>query len=146
MFVFLDIDGVLNRKNEWCVPYTLNKECLDNFASCFQGIDVKIILVSSWRTGFISPGNTKNLPQIKTLEKELEQRGLRIRGITSTSEKDRMCGIQSFLEKHPESYLILDDDLSEYGGKRVPNLYLVNCKSGFTLKDAKKVRQMIGSL
>lgn len=142
MFVFLDVDGVLNQKREWVIPYSLNKDCLDNFSDCFKDVDAKIILISSWRIGFISPNNQRNLPQIKRLEEELSRRGLQIRGITNPDEKDRLRGIESFLCEHPGRYIIIDDDASEYSTK-VSSLYLVNCEYGFSKKDIKKIGKIL---
>ena len=74
MIVLLDIDGVLNKKSEWKVPYTLNQNCLDNLQKALSKADPHIVLISSWRKGFVSSENTENTPQIKRLEKELSER------------------------------------------------------------------------
>lgn len=142
MFVFLDVDGVLNRKEDWKVPYTLNNECIDNFAQAVKGFDIKIILTSSWRKGFISRGNQNNLPQIKALEKKLLERGLSITGTVDKLNPSRMGAIQDFLKVHPGEYIILDDDLSEYSS-RPQKLYLIDCRTGISKKDVVKIRKEI---
>ena len=140
MFIFLDIDGVLNRKTDWKHPYTLNEECVNNFAVAMEGFDVKIILTSSWRKGFISRRNPNNLPQIKALENLLSERGLTITGTVSRADMPRMDAVQDFLNVHPGDYLILDDDLSEYS-KRPEKLYLVDCITGISKRDVGKIRK-----
>ena len=143
MIVFLYIDGVLNCRRDWSVPYTLNKDCLDNFAWCFCETNIKIILTSSWRAGFVSPGNSRNSIQIQKLESELSKRGFRIGGTVGVGTPSRAKAIEIFLSKYPEQYIILDDDLSEFGNKMIPNLYLTDCKTGLTPKDVKKIRKML---
>jgi len=142
MFLFLDVDGVLNKASDWTVPYTLNSDCLAIFQECFAGTNPKIILVTSWRKGFISPGNPNNTPQIKKLEQSMSAMGFRICGTVSHAEPDRQKSIQDFLKAHPGSFLILDDDLREYRGKHPAGLYLVNSKTGLCQKDVKKIKEM----
>ena len=57
MYIFLDIDGVLNCKADWNKPYTINNKCLDNFVKLCKDLSkkygvVKIVLTSSWKEGF----------------------------------------------------------------------------------------------
>lgn len=143
MFLFLDVDGVLNKSSDWAVPYTLNPDCLSIFKECFGGMDIKIILVTSWRKGFISPGNPGNTPQIKKLEQVMSAMGVRVCGTVSHTEPDRLKSIQDFLEAHPGKYIILDDDLREYDGKHPTGLYLVNNKTGLCKKDIRLIRKML---
>lgn len=60
MIVLLDIDGVLNRQSEWKIPYMLDQDCLDNLKAAVHEINPYIVLISSWRKGFVSAGNTEN--------------------------------------------------------------------------------------
>lgn len=67
MYIFLDIDGVLNTTSDWKELYILNKKNIQAFATFVKKYNnVKIILTSSWRTGW-----NKNIelctPQIKKL-------------------------------------------------------------------------------
>lgn len=140
MFVFLDVDGVLNRKEDWKIPYALNDECIDNFAQAMKGFNVRIILTSSWRKGFVSRGNQNNLPQIRNLERKLAERGLSITGTVDKSNPSRLGAIQDFLKAHPGEYIILDDDLSEYSSKP-KKLYLIDCRTGITKKDVANIRK-----
>lgn len=138
MYILLDIDGVLNKKDQWSRVGELDKDCMDNFAKAFSEMRPKILLTSSWRHGFVSRDNPLNSPQIKKLEFELKKRGLMLSGILRY-DKDRSEAVNDFIKAHPDS-LILDDDPSEFK-KKIDNLYLVNCKDGFSEKDIKAVRR-----
>ena len=131
MLIFLDIDGVLNRKSDWKRPYSLNKESVKRFCSFAKEKQAKIILTSSWRTGFVSSHHPKNTPQIQELEKLLDEGGVRIIGKTPVLHKKRDVEIQEFLKNHPtEDYIILDDDRNEFGEITSKNRF-VDCKKGF---------------
>lgn len=51
MFIFLDIDGVLNKESDWSKPFSLNSDCIRRF--CEKNREARIILISSWKNGFI---------------------------------------------------------------------------------------------
>lgn len=63
--IFLDIDGVLNKKSDWTNKFTFNETCLNNFVKLLTDLKeqynclLKIILTSTWRTGY-QEGNEKN--------------------------------------------------------------------------------------
>lgn len=140
MYIFLDIDGVLNKQTDWKKSYSLNPQNIKAFGDAFAEIRPIIILISTWKNGFILSGNSNNSPQIKELEKSLSGYGLRIAGKTEGQNREK--GINDFLKKHPDDYIILDDDLSEYS-RKPDNLYLVNFRTGLTDKDAAKIKKMI---
>lgn len=140
MYIFLDIDGVLNKQADWKKPYSLNPQNIKTFGDAFAEMRPIIILISTWKNGFILSGNSSNSPQIKELEKSLSGYGLRIAGKTEGQSREK--GINDFLKKHPGDYIILDDDLSEYN-KKPGNLYLVDFKTGLTGKDAAKIKKII---
>lgn len=142
MFIFLDVDGVLNTEKDWKNHPSVNEKCIRNLAAALSGTGAKIILTSSWRKGFISRNNPNNSPQIRMLEQALEKQGLSVRGTVNPDESDRLSAIREFLSKHPDKSIILDDDISEYT-KRPENLLLTNSKQGFTEKDAQKLKRMI---
>ena len=52
--IFLDIDGVLNTKASWKNPFSLDKSCIRFFCDFVNSCNKnpKIILTSSWKTGF----------------------------------------------------------------------------------------------
>lgn len=141
MYIFLDIDGVLNKKEQWNKMYSLDKECIKNFCTFISKLNQKevyIVLTSSWRNVFLSTSNNNNTPQIKQLETMLEEFGLHINAKTSIiKEEKRDKEIEKFLLLHPTGqYIIIDDDRSEFG-HITKNNYFTNAVNGFTKKDIK---------
>ena len=138
MYIFLDIDGVLNKKEDWKHPFTLNKKNMDVFNMFLKRINnPRIILISSWRKGFVSPGNQNNAPYIKELEDRI--RYGRVIGKISDTITDRQKGIEMFLSEHLGDYIVFDDDKTEYKYEQ-DNLVLINCNTGLTTKDVKGVK------
>ena len=78
MFIFLDSDGVLNKESDWSKQFSLSSDCIRRFCEKYR--EARIILISSWKNGFISSHNEKNTPQIKELEAQLDRYGIRIVG------------------------------------------------------------------
>lgn len=136
MIIFLDIDGVLNASCDWTKPYTIREECLLNFAQLVKKMpSAKIVLTSSWKTGFCSSGSEDNLPQIASLEQKLARYGLHIHDkCPSLKGRTRDKEIERYLYFHPEPYVIIDDDKKEYE-KQLLHTYFVNAKTGFSKKD-----------
>ena len=44
LYIFLDIDGVLNKKAEWRRPYALNSECIKCFCEFVNVLSQKYIV------------------------------------------------------------------------------------------------------
>lgn len=131
MLIFLDIDGVLNRQKEWKKPYTLNIINIERFCAFAKKNQGKVILTSSWRSGFISSHHPGNTPQIKELERIFDQFDIRILGKTPILHKKRDEEIREFLKKHPtDDYIIVDDDKAEFGQITEKNMF-VDCRKGF---------------
>ena len=144
MTVFLDIDGVLNKESDWRIPFTLNPECVKEFASFVQKLDrPRIILTSTWRAGISVKGN--NSPQYDKLVETLYEYRLVISGATPlTSNKTRDEEIDYYARRNGISdYIAIDDDPGLFkGGKNVP-LYVTDYRTGFTKEDIKKALKMI---
>ena len=143
--IFFDIDGVLNKKSQWKRPYSLNDGCIKEFSTFMVRECTDIILMSSWRSGFVATNSTENSPQIKELESRFKECGIQItdktpilRGRTRDKEIERYL----YLHKDIQFYTIIDDDPKEYG-KKMKGLYLVDCTRGFSAVDAKRV-QFVG--
>ena len=114
IYVFLDIDGVLNTSDQWKQMYQLNEKCVSRFseyAKALQG-DVRIILTSSWKNGFDPAG--KHTPQIQELIDRLAFYGLFIIGKTlSREDGDRAQEINDFIIAHKlegKRCIVVDDD------------------------------------
>ena len=140
MYIFLDIDGVLNKTKDWNKMYYLNKECIYIFAKMLSKINnAKIVLISSWRDGWTET-EVENTPQIKELSDIIKNAGTSIVGKTKHSaDKDRTKEIHHYLKWHEkDDYIILDDDINEYKTP-IQNLYIINPEFGITEKDVKTI-------
>ena len=141
MYIFLDIDGVLNSKKQWITNYALDDECIKNFCAFVRDVNGKIILASSWRKGWAGRNNPGNLPQINNLEKKLAKEGCGIYGKTeSLPGNNRDKEILQYLEKYPnEQYIIVDDDISEFSKESsktiTSRIYLTDPENGFSKND-----------
>ena len=147
MYIFLDIDGVLNCKKQWNKNYALDDSCIGYFCEFASATGGKIILATSWRKAWAGRNNPSNPPHIKLLEEKLGRHGCKIYGKTTSIEGQQSDKeIKTFLETHPvEPYIIIDDDRSEYSGQ-IQNLYIINHENGFTKKDSEKARKMVEKL
>ncbi len=60
MYIFLDIDGILNTEADWARKvYSLNPACVKAFCGLLDNIpDPMIVLSSTWRNGIARDGTT----------------------------------------------------------------------------------------
>jgi hypothetical protein len=60
MYIFLDVDGVLNTEADWARKvYSLNPKCVDQFCRLLKSLpDPKVVLSSTWRNGIARDGTT----------------------------------------------------------------------------------------
>ena len=123
--IFLDVDGVLNCQDteETCGDYIgiedtkviLLKQIIDATGAI-------IILISSWKEGWISNPNFKiTQDELATyLDEKLATQGLVIKGKTFDGNSNRGKGIIRFIDKQKEiginidKYIILDDEMFDY--------------------------------
>ena len=143
MFILLDIDGVLNREDQWNRSYPLDDHCITAFANYARNVpDCKIILTSSWRLGFLAPMSKQNTPQVRTLERKFRDRGIRVSGRTGDLGS-RAREVRLFVRKHPnEDYIIIDDEPEEYAKADddiKSHIYVVNAATGFTDGDTAQI-------
>lgn len=143
MYIFLDIDGVLNTESSWRLkPYDINKTCLENFVKICDK-DTKIILSSTWKKGF-----KKNLEdcteQVKALRLALQEFGIDIYDVTPERNGDREQEILRYIGLGVSDYIIIDDDKSLFPtGSLNTKLCLINCKTGFTAADIQKAQKIM---
>lgn len=134
MIVFLDIDGVLNQLQG---NYFLDKKCIENLGKLCKEIKGIVVLTSSWRLGYTNVG--KCSPQIEELRKLFREQNISILGRT-LDLGDRSEEIKKYIETHNVgNYVIIDDDISEFKNEALPNLYIVNHKTGLTDIDINKL-------
>lgn len=142
MYIFLDIDGVLNKSSQWKRMYSLDKECIESFCSFVLQVNGEIILTSSWRSGFVGTLSEDNTPQIKELEKQLGEYGVTIKGKTPIlTGRTRDKEIERFLylnakDDNAARFIIIDDDKNEFSAVGVMN-YFTDAAKGFSKKDVK---------
>lgn len=138
IFLFLDIDGVLNTSAQWKRMYSLNDECIAHFADYVHSLpsdDAKIILTSSWKNGFDPAG--RHSPQIKELIEKLAVHGLSILGKTENdASEDRAKEINDYIRKHhleQQTCIVIDDDSSIFRSELSNNckMLLTDANVGF---------------
>ena len=141
MYIFLDVDGVLNRRNDWNRPFSLNSECVKCINLFVSGIpNAKIVLSSTWRNGIARDGTVA--AHIDDLLKALAEAGIKtIDGTATAPDGSRSKEIDFYLRRHdPDSYVILDDDPNLFErGVNTDNLYVIDSKFGLTERDVKKL-------
>lgn len=146
MYIFLDVDGVLNTQEDWSKKiYSINQGCVEVFAALLKEVDSpKVVLSSTWRCGIARDGSTA--VHVQDLLTALSSAGITQMDRTAVAPDGvRSKEIDYYLRRHPEdTYLILDDDstLFEMGAK-TKGLYLTNPKTGLTLEDVKKLKRML---
>ena len=142
MYIFLDVDGVLNTEKDWAGKvYSLNQSCVDSFYTFIRSVrNPKIVLSSTWRNGIARDGTTA--VHIDDLIKALSPAGITALDKTAVApDGSRSKEIDYYLRRHPkDTYIILDDDPTLFDeGEKTPYLYLTNAKTGFTEDDAAKI-------
>lgn len=149
MYIFLDIDGVLNTEADWKRKvYSLNPKCIKVFCDLLQKLtNPKVVLSSSWRNGIARDGTTA--VHVEELIRALEPAGITELDKTGTApDGSRSKEIDHYLRRHPaDSWLILDDDptLFEQGAKTA-HLYLTSAKTGLTDADLPKILKYAANL
>ena len=139
--VFLDIDGVLNTKESWRIPFHLDDECIRNFCDCINGSkrNVRIVLTSSWKNGFSSILEYETA-QLKELRQKLGAFGVVISGRTKDLA-NRMAEIDDYIRSHELcAYAVVDDDANEYSTEYMKKVTLIDPVAGFTKKDGRRIK------
>lgn len=151
VLIFLDVDGVLNTSNSFNTKYEICEEnvvALGALVSHFEmhGQKCKVILTSTWRLGY-DKEFVKCSEQVQRLITKLNEVGVRLEGRTPIYwNQPRDVEIMRYIREYQLSdedftYLILDDDVSEYDTEalREMNFYKVNQNTGLTMKDVERI-------
>ena len=144
MYVFFDIDGVLNKESMWVNNYSLDEDMVRRFCTLCQILKAYPVIMSSWRSGFdyaLSKGNSE---PIRRLEEMMIQHGYKILGKTENLRgRKRESEIGRYRSLHNEKfeYLILDDDPGEYD-RIDEKTFFTDSKRGFTDDDVKSIMDM----
>ncbi len=144
MYIFFDIDGVLNTSSQWQKLFSLNEECIKNFCEMVKQTGGEPVMVSSWRTGFIATRHEDNEEPVRRLETLFAQYGVEIKDKTpKLIGRPREKEIERFLYYHPaKEYVIIDDDRAEYIQVTEHN-YFVDAKCGFSKADIAGVKKRV---
>lgn len=154
IFVFLDVDGVLNNERYIVKCYKkhhkpmhmnhvpFDPRCLNNLMILVQTLEhnnyeVKIILSSTWRLSEID---------YEIVNARLAEYGLKLSGKTPNLRAIRGEEIQDFLkDKIYENIIILDDDIFDIKEYFPNNIVRTNFKLGLTKNDVNKALKIIDS-
>lgn len=146
MYIFLDVDGVLNKKSDWTRPFVLNPECVKNFVELINQIsNAKIVLSSTWRNGIARDGS--RAAHVEDLMNALSSAGINTIDRTANApDGSRSKEIDYYLRRHErDSYIILDDDSSLFDeGAKTRNLYIINNECGFQKNDIMEIMKRWG--
>ena len=142
MYIFLDVDGVLNTEADWSRKvYSLDSRCVASFCKLLNELhDPKIVLSSTWRNGIARDGATA--VHIDDLINSLAPAGIKSLDKTGIApDGSRTKEIEHYLRRHSQDdYIILDDDLSLFDQKsKTPHLYITSAKTGLTDTDVAKI-------
>ena len=154
VFIFLDVDGVLNNENyivkcynKHHKPMSMNHvpfdpKCLNNLMILVQQIqqldyDVNIILSSTWRLNEID---------YNIVDARLAEYGLSLNGKTSYIDGIRGIEIKDFLQdKCYTNFIILDDDIFDIQDYFPNNLVKTDFKTGLTKHNVRQALKIIKS-
>lgn len=142
MYIFLDVDGVLNTETDWARKvYSLNPICVSAFIKLLNALPgPEVVLSSTWRNGIARDGTTA--VHIDDLIRALSPAGItRLDRTAVAPDGSRSKEIDHYLRRHPaEKYIILDDDPSLFEqGIKTPQLFLTSSKTGLTEADAAQI-------
>ena len=154
IFIFLDIDGVLNTSAQWKRMYQLDDGCIARFNEYIRALStkgsVRIILTSSWKNGFAPAGH--HTPQIQALIAKLN---VPILGKTENhADGDRAAEINDYIQNHKlehEECIVIDDAPELFRSKLAENckLLLMDAHVGFqnpqasSEEDSQRISQKI---
>ncbi len=142
MYIFLDVDGVLNTEADWAKKiYSLRPECVQEFLWLLKALpNPKVVLSSSWRNGIARDGFTA--VHIKELIDALSPAGIQKLDKTGISPDGlRSKEINHYLRRNPkDSYIIFDDDKALFEEQeKTAYLFLTDPARGLTHKDVSRV-------
>lgn len=141
LYVFLDVDGVLNVKTGEPGYKDVSMYTVRRFVEALEGYeDVKIVLTSEWRKWFLLPDYCEGY--LKSLQNYLRKYGLEVYDKTEKIDyATRELEIQSYVKKKKiKNYIILDDQKHQFSFDN-KELYLVDGKTGFTKDDVEKFQK-----
>lgn len=165
--IFLDVDGVLNseeivhtKQPPRCLSWLgIESKKVKLLRQIVEATDAKIVLVSSWKKGYVSWLNNRASGQVelcdhlgKYLHNKLSKERLHIFATTAYYERNsrtRGLGINGYLRDHPaEAFVILDDEVFDdycawLKDGLVSHLVKTNPYTGLTEADVAKAIEIL---
>ena len=146
LYIFFDIDGVLNSMDGWSMEnFPINPNCLKNFADTVNFFktkyEVHLIMSSSWRDGFNFEGEGVHSPDVQDILNKLKKFDIEVEDKTPfLMQKNRADEINSYIVEHNlQDYksLAIDDTKHLFGSSLEKNLrlYITDAQVGFCKKD-----------
>lgn len=118
MYIFFDVDGVLN-SSITLSEGRLSDRYINNFVALTKLYNTKLVLISTWRFGF-----TKNIfgklkpinPQCKLLVDKLKKYNVKINDVLPEGpNEDRAEQIREYInKKEVKKFIIIDDEPFNY--------------------------------
>lgn len=147
IYVFLDVDGVLNKESDWKNKFYLDISCVKVFGELCRELgklygEVRTVLISTWRAGISKSGT--DAKQIGRLEECLAKEGIRIYGTTPISEKGRQAEVEYYIRRnHVSKYIVIDDDLSLFSEPEKLKLFVPDYRTGLVQGNIKKIVKLL---
>lgn len=147
IYVFFDVDGVLNKESDWKNKFYLDTSCVKVFGELCRKLEktygeVRNVLISTWRAGISKSGT--DAEQISGLETSLAQVGIKIYAATPITDKGRQAEVEYYIRRNQVSkYIIIDDDLSLFDDPKKLKLFVPDYRIGLVQGDIKKIMSFI---
>lgn len=149
IYVFFDVDGVLNKESDWKNKFYIDASCLKVFGELCGKLEkiygeVRTVLISTWRAGISKSGT--DAEQINGLRTSLAQVKIKIYATTPVTDKGRQAEVEYYIRRNQVSkYIIIDDDLSLFDNPKKLKLFVPNYRTGLVQGDIKKIMKLIGN-
>lgn len=149
LYVFFDVDGVLNKESDWKNKFYTDASCVKVFGELYRKLEkkygeVRNVIISTWRAGISKSGT--DAEQINGLRTSLAQVGIKIYATTPVTDKGRQAEVEYFIRRNQVSkYIIIDDDLSLFENPKKLKIFVPDYRIGLVQGDIKKIMRLIGN-
>ena len=141
LYLFFDVDGVLNKESDWRRNNYIDPACVRVLAQISEmlskrGFCVHFFLCSTWSDGVGKGGEAS----ISSLELALAGANIRIEGSTPHSNKSRQEEIEFCIRRYGmQYYMVVDADPSRYLFPKRINLFVPDAKTGLIGRDIARM-------
>lgn len=146
IYVFFDVDGVLNKESDWKNKFYVDTSCVKVFGELCRNLEkiygeVRPVLISTWRAGISKSGT--DAVQIGKLEETLAGEGIKIYGATPVTDKGRQAEVEYYIRRNSVGkYIVIDDDLSLFCEPGKLNIFVPDYRTGLVQGDIKKIMKL----